>query len=105
MASTQHQPSPTTNSVDYFRGWADYPANLDGRDALTSSASLLSDCLTRLTKTLFASTVNLFMVGINPDGSITADSKVYDQAIEVERVLEQDASNRPRIRIMLVLFP
>lgn len=66
MATPLDQSNPT---LDCFKGYANYPANLDVQDVLTSSSSsLLSKRLTSLTSTLFTSAVNLYTVGINHNG-------------------------------------
>ncbi|KAI4163923.1 MAG: hypothetical protein LQ342_002420 [Letrouitia transgressa] len=92
--------SPLGSTADCFSGWANYPINIANQDDLIPSAASLNDRLTRLTKTLFSSTVDLHLIGIKSDGSITADTKHYDQETDVETAIRQDVPSPPRIRIV-----
>ncbi|KAI4213251.1 MAG: hypothetical protein LQ351_004197 [Letrouitia transgressa] len=91
---------PVASSADYFNGWNTYPINIANQDDLIPSAASLNDRLTRLAKTLFSSTVDLHLIGIQSDGSITADTKPYHQETDVETAIRRDVLDPPRIRIV-----
>lgn len=70
--------SPLGSTADCFSGWANYPINIANQDDLIPSAASLNDRLTRLTKTLFSSTVDLHLIGIKSDGILFKLSKTLE---------------------------
>lgn len=68
MTVSYNRARPVASSADYFNGWNTYPINIANQDDLIPSAASLNDRLTRLAKTLFSSTVDLHLIGIQSDG-------------------------------------
>ncbi|KAL8717865.1 MAG: hypothetical protein Q9225_004934 [Loekoesia sp. 1 TL-2023] len=91
-----------TNALhDRLEGWQSYPANAGIAIAPPHAENPLTAGLIQANTKIFSDTIDLRIIDFAKDGSSASTRTLYKSAQEVEALLFKDATENPRIRIIL----